>query len=453
MEKSEKWLIAILAIFLVLSISWYFGIFSFLKTIPPEEKIDPRLEGQSGVVEVGISLSVPLSPILRYKLEQRGLDIRYVGSFTNTIIGYTDVENVYEIAELPEVLAIQWHSGEPVIHGVGASLEQIKEHINAENLDVTGNGVTVVMVDEDIDCSDPELQGKCIEQWDCDQPPGCEDNPNVDCHCERLPDDDKESEPYADHGTTVAKIITSIAPDVKIIAISDACYLDSRWVIGTSKAIDRIRNTGGPKVFHMSCGALLIENSPININVNDIMNMGVPAVISAGNSGPDGNSLSKKAGFDGNICCPGCLKNAITVGSVDINNRISGFSSRGPVRFGTETGSEMYIKPDIVAVGETELGYGTSFSAPQVTGIVALMLEKNPFLSGIDVKKIIMSTARELPEKATVMCNSLPLEKRYECECYDNTYGMGLIQANLAVKKAEEATFLSSILNMFRGAR
>jgi hypothetical protein len=436
MEKSEKWLIAILAIFLVLSIAWYFGVFSYLKTIPPEEKIAPTLKDETGRVEVYITLSVPLNPILRYKLEQYGLDIRYVGEFTNILTGYIDAENIYELAKLPEVLAIDDFGDEPVIYGYGATLEQIKEHINAENLDVTGDGVTVVMVDADIDCSVPELQGKCIEQWDCDQPPGCEDNPNVDCHCEQLPDDDKHPV-FPDHGTGVAKIITSIAPDVKIIAIADACYPDSRWVIGTTKAIDRIRNIAGPKIFHMSCGAPLRENSPINVNVNEIMNMGVPAVI------------AKKAGFDGNICCPACLKNAIAVGSVDINNRISGFSSRGPVVFNDET----YIKPDIVAVGETELGYGTSFSAPEVTGVVALMLEKNPFLSGIDVKKIIMSTARELPENAIVMCNSLPLEKRYECECYDNTYGMGLIQANLAVKRAEAVTFLSSILNMFRGVR
>jgi len=72
------------------------------------------------------------------------------------------------------------------------------------------------------------------------------------------------------------------------------------------------------------------------------------------------------------------------------------FSSRGPV-------SPFYIKPDLVAPGafinttDTDGNYkissGTSFAAPHVAGIAALILQKNPELTPQEVKSILMTTA------------------------------------------------------------
>jgi len=71
------------------------------------------------------------------------------------------------------------------------------------------------------------------------------------------------------------------------------------------------------------------------------------------------------------------------------------FSSRGPV-------SPFYIKPDLVAPGafinttDTDGNYkissGTSFAAPHVAGIAALILQKNPELTPQEVKSILMTT-------------------------------------------------------------
>ena len=81
---------------------------------------------------------------------------------------------------------------------------------------------------------------------------------------------------------------------------------------------------------------------------------------------------------------------------------VAHFSSRGPV-------SPFYTKPDLVAPGvfvnSTFLdgGYnhtsGTSFAAPHVSGIAALLLEKNPALTPAEVKSVIVTTADPITDE------------------------------------------------------
>ncbi|HXV51426.1 MAG TPA: S8 family serine peptidase, partial [Nitrosopumilaceae archaeon] len=72
------------------------------------------------------------------------------------------------------------------------------------------------------------------------------------------------------------------------------------------------------------------------------------------------------------------------------------FSSRGPV-------SPFYIKPDLVAPGafvnttlsngRYNLTSGTSFAAPHVSGVIALLLQKNPDLTPEEIKSLLVTTA------------------------------------------------------------
>ena len=118
---------------------------------------------------------------------------------------------------------------------------------------------------------------------------------------------------------------------------------------------------------------------------------------SAGNNGngydEDENLIYMREG-NNLITAPGLGLNVITVGSINIEKKLSYFSSR-------VEGNEYTYKPDLVAPGENICNIpnfngsrsGTSFSAPMVTGIVALLMEEFPILKASPsiVKAVLLS--------------------------------------------------------------
>jgi len=140
-------------------------------------------------------------------------------------------------------------------------------------------------------------------------------------------------------------------------------------------------------------------------------------VVSAGNAGPGPSTITS----------PGSDPYVITVGGIDDNgtattadDSVALWSSRGP------TALDGLAKPDIAAPGRKVVSLrsvgstldqlfpdrvvagldplvpayfrlsGTSMAAPVVTGIVALMLERNPGLSPAQVKARLKNTATPL---------------------------------------------------------
>lgn len=118
----------------------------------------------------------------------------------------------------------------------------------------------------------------------------------------------------------------------------------------------------------------------------------------------------------------GGVSSTICVGSVDNDNIVSWFSSPGPVTWADSSNYGDYpytpgstveiglIKPDIAAPGngivslkfgttdEYVADAGTSFAAPCVTGVIALMLSKNPELMPAEIDSILQTTAVKLTE-------------------------------------------------------
>jgi subtilisin family serine protease len=151
---------------------------------------------------------------------------------------------------------------------------------------------------------------------------------------------------------------------------------------------------------------------------------GIVPVFAAGNSGPGCSTI----GIDGP---PAQYDEAYTVGSSNISNQLSYFSSRGPVTFqGTR------VKPDIVAPGEGvrsawppntyAVESGTSMATPHIAGVIALMYSANPSLigdvNGTETK--INTTAKHINSADCSSNGTYP----------NNLWGYGVVDASKAVR-------------------
>lgn len=116
---------------------------------------------------------------------------------------------------------------------------------------------------------------------------------------------------------------------------------------------------------------------------------GILPVFSAGNNGPDPNTVAS----------PGSYPQSLAVGAVDQLETVAYFSSRGPSPFGE-------IKPEVVAPGVDvrsaypgggyALGDGTSMAAPHLAGLAALLLQADSSLTPDQLEAAILSTAKPL---------------------------------------------------------
>jgi subtilisin family serine protease len=147
---------------------------------------------------------------------------------------------------------------------------------------------------------------------------------------------------------------------------------------------------------------------------------GCVVVFSAGNYAP---AMDYPGTYDDRI---------ITVGSIGDTGVRSSFSGYG-------------TKLDVVAPGENimtsyiwnsvEPAYGTSFAAPHVSGIAALMISANPKLTGEEVTRIIEQTANKINP-------GLYLYGQYQNRYNGNRnqeVGYGLVDAARAVAIARDA--------------
>ena len=143
--------------------------------------------------------------------------------------------------------------------------------------------------------------------------------------------------------------------------------------------------------------------------------LGLTVVVSAGNSGcADPDSCWYY------VNTPADADSVITVGAVGPDSTLANFSSRGPTADGR-------IKPDVVVQGKNVVAAwknsyarvgGTSFASPQVTAVVAQMLQVNPDLSPIEVRTLLRQTASQ-------------------SENPDNRMGWGIVDADAAIRAAE----------------
>lgn len=323
----------------------------------------------------------------------------------------------------------------------------------------TGNGVVVAIIDSGVNYNHVDLSN----MWD-----GGEQYPN---HGWDFYNDDNDPMDDNGHGSHVAGIVASrgetykagIAPDASIMAlkVSD----ESGSGIATMMVCTAVEFAveHGADILNVSLGRAKVGGVAMyrDTFVN-VLNAGIVAAVAAGNEGsifsPNYSSAPYNISAPGN-CPPPWLNPAqsnvlsggnsavICVGNVKSNDKRKSTSSFGPVTW-TE-GSEIWpyydypyesgsstniglIRPDISAPGtdiwslkkSDNVGYwkssGTSMAAPCVAGVIALMLEANPFLTPAKIDEILETTA--------VPCENQTGKNNY--------YGAGRVDAYAAVTAA-----------------
>ena len=160
--------------------------------------------------------------------------------------------------------------------------------------------------------------------------------------------------------------------------------------------------------------------------VDAVRAAGIFPAMAAGNSGPSCSTVSDP---------PALYDSSVSVGATNSANKISSFSSRGPV---TADGSNR-TKPDMSAPGENVRGAvpgngyqsgwsGTSMATPHVAGGIALLWQVRPALIGdVDATELALtSTAHHL--KSAQNCGGSG------SQIPNNVFGWGIINLLAAAK-------------------
>ncbi|MFB7222803.1 S8 family serine peptidase [Streptomyces sp. NPDC056227] len=257
---------------------------------------------------------------------------------------------------------------------------------------LTGQGVTVAVLDTGVDAGHPDLAGRVSQSKSF-----------------------IEGQEVADrqgHGTHVTSTVggsgaasdgkeKGVAPDATLAVgkvLSDQGFgSESQIIAGMEWAARDVH----AKVVSMSLGSSEGSDGtdPMAQAVNTLSKeTGALFVIAAGNSGAPGT-----------IGSPGAADSALTVGAVDSADRAASFTSQGP-----RTGDNA-LKPDVSAPGVSILaarsqlisgsGYytslsGTSMATPHVAGVAALLAQKHPDWTGAQLKDALMSTSKQLGASA-----------------------------------------------------
>lgn len=286
-------------------------------------------------------------------------------------------------------------------------------------LDITGRGVVVGILDGGVNVSHPDLRANA---WTNDREQasnGRDDDSNGivdDVHgvdFSRLRGEDTGAGSDA-HATIVAGIVagsgaggiaTGIAPDAHVMSLRGTS--PSAAALAFQYALDQ-----GVDILNMSfsLGGLGELRGFWRLIGTQAVAAGLVLVGGAGNA-------QQGAAVPVQITTPKDVPVVIVAGGIDSTNRLVSFSSIGPVEWASVSLYRDFplprglVKPDIVAYPGPEYpllqpvsGYidpntqfqGNSFSGPHAAGVAALILEADPMLPAWRVKELMESTARDV---------------------------------------------------------
>jgi subtilisin family serine protease len=306
-----------------------------------------------------------------------------------TVVRALEVDATVASAQPNYLFTLQ--QSEAKAEGDPAQYELAKLRLPQAHAIVKGDNILVAVIDSGIDASHPELAGAVAQTYDAIATP---------------------MTPHK-HGTAIAGLVVAhgklmgAAPSARILAIRAFDPKDAS-AEGTTfnilKSLDWAA-ANGARVINMSFAGP--DDPAIHRSLEAARKKGIVLVAAAGNAGPKSPPLY-----------PAADPNVIAVSATDADDKLFEQSNRGRYISVAAPGAQI-----LVAIPDRgyEVASGTSYSAAEVSGIVALMLERKGNLTPDQVRGILRATAKDLGPKG-----------------HDNMFGAGLADAYGAIM-AEEA--------------
>ncbi|GLZ39052.1 S8 family serine peptidase [Actinokineospora sp. NBRC 105648] len=253
----------------------------------------------------------------------------------------------------------------------------------------TGKGVQVAVLDTGIDGTHADLRKRIAAAKDFTGEGG--ETADVDGHGTHV------ASTIAGTGAASNGKYTGVAPDARLL-VGKVCggygCAESAILAGMQWAVE-----SGAKVVNMSLGGTdtadvdLLEAAVNRLSANALF------VVAAGNDGSYGAET---------VSSPASADAALAVGASDKQDNLAGFSARGP------RVHDAALKPEILAPGVditaarskySNLGKkrdkytslsGTSMATPHVAGSAAILAQRHPNWSPLQLKAALMASAKRL---------------------------------------------------------
>jgi Subtilase family len=229
-----------------------------------------------------------------------------------------------------------------------------------------GANVTIAVIDSGVDARHPELANSIADNFDV---LGSKEGPHV-------------------HGTGVAGAIVAharlmgAAPAARILAIRAFGTVQNGAESTTFVVLKGLDYAvaHGAQIINMSFAGP--KDALIERGIAAASAKGIVMVAASGNAGAKSPPLY-----------PAAYANVIAVSATDAQDRLFAASNRGSYIAVAAPGADIFLPaPD----DKYQMTSGTSFSAAYISGLAALVLERNPALNPEEVRGVLMKTARDL---------------------------------------------------------
>ena len=195
-------------------------------------------------------------------------------------------------------------------------------------------------------------------------------------------------------GANIPGEIVGTAPEASYLLlrseVTSSEYLieEAWWVLAAEYA-----DSSGADVINSSLGYSTFDDAAMNYTNSDMNGITAISTLAAEKAFSKGMIVVVSAGNEGNkpwklISSPSDGKHVLAVGAIDTSRNPAPFSSIGP-------SADNRIKPDLMAVGSktaitlssgtTGIGNGTSFSSPQIAGMVACLWQALPEKTNLQI--------------------------------------------------------------------